>query len=237
MSHEYKDVKISYRSTGMADTYDNKRFLNSPIKQRLNRQFLTAIKGILNGIKTNPPDRLSSRAGGYQINSLLDIPCGTGRIFPILLSGGINFIGADISIEMMQHSRSILKPGQTASLIQCDAERMPFKDDSFDVVTCLRFLTMKVPKEVRNLVFKEMSRVSRAWIIIECRHKSIVSIIGDWLSQKFFHHHPRFNYFSRDDIKKELNNAGIELVRIYRPFGLSSNKWLLLGFVAKKLIR
>ncbi|MFH0887691.1 MAG: class I SAM-dependent methyltransferase [Planctomycetota bacterium] len=224
MPREYKDVKISYRSTGMAETYDTKRFLKSPMKQRLNRQFLTAIKGILNGIRTN----------GYQINSLLDIPCGTGRIFSILLSEGIKFIGADISIEMMQYSRSILKPDQTVSLIQCDAERMPFKDDSFDVITCLRFLTMKVPGEIRASIFKEMSRVSRAWIIIECRHKSIVSTIGDWLFQKLFHHHPRFNYFSRDDIKKELNDAGIELVRIYRPFGLASNKWLLLGFVDKK---
>ena len=166
MPREYKDVKISYRSTEMAETYDTKRFLKSPKKQILNRQFLTAIKGILNGIKTR----------GYQINSLLDIPCGTGRIFPTLLSEGIKFIGVDISIEMMRHSRSILKPGQMVSLIQCDAERMPFKDDSFDVITCLRFLTMKVPREVRTSIFKEMSRVSRAWIIIECRHKSISAL-------------------------------------------------------------
>lgn len=227
MPREYKDVKISYRSTEMAETYDTKRFLKSSKKQILNRQFLTAIKGILNGIKTR----------GYQINSLLDIPCGTGRIFSTLLAEGINFIGADISIEMMRHFHSVLRPGQIVSLIQCDAERMPFKDDSFDVITCLRFLTMKVPGEIRASIFKEMSRVSRAWIIIECRHKSIISTIGDWLFQKLFHHHPRFNYFSRDDIKKELNDAGIELVRIYRPFGLASNKWLLLGFVDKKLTR
>jgi ubiquinone/menaquinone biosynthesis C-methylase UbiE len=221
MPREYKDVKMSYRSAGMAETYDRKRFLKSIKKQTLNRQFLTAIKGIMNGIKTR----------GYEINSLLDIPCGTGRIFSTLLAERVSFIGADISLEMMKYYTSMLKPGQTVPLIQCDAERMPFKDNSFDVITCLRFLTMKVPGEVRASIFKEMNRVSRAWVIIECRHKSPVSTIGDWVFQKFFHHHPRFNYFSRDEIKKELNEAGIELIRIYKPFGFASNKWLLLGFV------
>lgn len=217
ISEKYRKVKKSYRSDNKANVYDSKRF-NTPKGRLLNRRYLTAVTGVLNNIKER----------GYQIDLLLDMPCGTGRVFQTLSSKGINFMGADISKEMMLVSQQKIPSDNVIPLIQCDGEKMPFKDNSFDVITCFRFLTMKVPAEARHLIFKEMARISRSWVIIECTHKTYWTGLWYWLAQKLLHIFPKINYFTRKTIKKELNDAGIEIVRTFCPFGLFSNKWLLL---------
>lgn len=230
MSNNYQQVKKSYQSADLANRYDKKRFGESARKRLLNRQLMTALMGVLNYIRTN----------GCRIESLLDMPCGTGRAFSTLLNKGIRFIGADISMEMMLQSRlpsrqADLNPElKDAPLVQCDGARMPFKDNSFDVITSLRFLTTFIPQEARAPIFREMSRVSRGWAIIECRHENILSIAAEWIFQNILNRPPRFNYFSRDSIKQELEKAGIKLEKVYCPYGLSSNKWLLLGRVTPK---
>jgi len=220
MTTDYQRVKKSYQSNDVATRYDSKRFKESQRKQLLNRQLMTALTGVLNYIKTN----------GCRVNSLLDMPCGTGRAFSTLISKGINFIGADISKEMMLQSR-LYPELRSVPLLQCDGAKMPFKDHSFEVITSLRFLTTFIPKEARAPIFREMNRISRGWIIIECRHENILSVMGEWIFQNLLHRPPRFNYFSRDAIKQELEKAGIQLERIFCPYGLFSNKWLLLGRV------
>ena len=233
MTKDYQQVKKSYQSVNVADRYDNKRFRESQRKQLLNRQLMTALTGVLNYIKTN----------GCKVDLVFDMPCGTGRAFSTFLNKGIRFIGADISKEMMLQSRLSAKGGSASGgnpglkdvpLIQCDGARAPFKDNSFDVVTSLRFLTTFIPKEARAPIFKEMGRVSRGWVIIECRHENILSIAGEWIFQNILHRPPRFNYFSRDAIKQELENAGIKLEKVFCPYGLASNKWLLLGRVTPR---
>ncbi|MBI5778497.1 MAG: class I SAM-dependent methyltransferase [Planctomycetes bacterium] len=218
--NDYQQVKKSYQSADLANRYDKKRFKESARKQLLNRQLMTALTGVLNYAGTN----------GCRIDSVLDMPCGTGRAFSTLLNKGIRFIGADISLEMMLQSRSI-PDAKDAPLVQCDGARMPFKNGSFDAIASLRFLTTFIPQEARAPIFREMSRVSRGWVIIECRHENILSIVGEWIFQNILRRPPRFNYFSRDAIKQELEQAGIKLEKVYCPYGLSSNKWLLLGRV------
>lgn len=223
MATDYQQVKKSYQSVDVANRYDKKRFEESQRKQLLNRQLMTALLGVLNYIKTTD----------CRIDSLFDMPCGTGRAFPTLLNKGVQFIGADISKEMMLQSR--LNPElKNVPLVQCDGAKIPFKDSSFDVITSLRFLTTFIPQKARAPIFREMSRISRGWVIIECRHENILSIIGEWIFQNLLHRPPRFNYFSRDTIKRELEMAGIKLEKVFCPYGLASNKWLLLGRVTPR---
>lgn len=218
--HDYQRAKMSYRSDRMAEIYDATRFLTRRGRS-LNQRFLKALINIFNVLKEN----------GHPLNSVLDIPCGTGRIFPSLLTQNIHLIGADISIEMMLRFRQKTKSPDQVPLIQCDAAKMPFKDMSFDVIICLRFLTTRVSQHARYSIFKEVNRVSRAWVIIECRHKTYLSLFRYLIFQKILDRTPKLYYFSLKSIKQKLNAAGIKLVRIFYPYGLFSNKWLLLGRV------
>jgi SAM-dependent methyltransferase len=224
-AQRYKRVRVSYQSTSLAGAYDDQRF-NRGGRLFLNRRMLMALTGVLNAAKIY----------GHPINHLLDLPCGTGRLFPTLLAKGVKVVGSDISLEMMQNSRNKLPNQQPVPLVQCDATRMPFKTGSFDAVTVIRFLTMKVPLQVQRAIFKEIGRVSCAWVIIECRYEKGGSFIVNWIREKVFLQKPLVNYFLRDEIKRELKAAGINLVRIFNPFGmfLFSNKWLLLGRVERK---
>lgn len=215
-TNDYQQIRKSYQSTAVAGRYDSHRFEADPVRQSLNRRLLVAVTGVLN----------AATASGHTVNSILDMPCGTGRLFPTLLDKGYRITGSDISREMMQ---VFGRENNGVPLVQCDATRMPYKDKSFDAVTCVRFLTMRVPKSVRAPIFREMCRVSRAWVVIECRQKHPIAAVWFWIAEKIFRKPPVVNYFRKDEIKQELSDAGIRLVRIFKPFGFASNKWLLLG--------
>ena len=70
---------------------------------------------------------------------VLDLPCGTGRLLPLLVEKGFEYVGADSSPHMVEATRGKLealaaKTGTTpsAELHVQDVTDMTFADDSFD---------------------------------------------------------------------------------------------------------
>jgi ubiquinone/menaquinone biosynthesis C-methylase UbiE len=59
------------------------------------------------------------------------------------------------------------KKGRTSLLVRCDGEALPFKENVFDCVACIRFLHHHMPDEVRVRILREMRRVSRKWLIVQ----------------------------------------------------------------------
>ena len=221
-THQYEHVKMSYRSKKMADTYDSKRF-QSRWGKTLNRKLLVALIGIMRSVENK----------GYRLDAILDMPCGTGRAYPAFLSYGYNFTGSDISLEMMIESRKKLYSPDDAPLVQTDMEQTAFKDNSFDAIICLRFLTMNTSSEARLVIFKEMRRISRKWVILECQHMTPATQAVNYIAQDVFGKKPVYRYFTKDKIQRELKQAGISIERIFHPYGMLSNKWLILGKVIK----
>jgi SAM-dependent methyltransferase len=75
--------------------------------------------------------------------AFLDVPVGTGRIVRSVSDSIACVVGVDVSWPMIQHSRTF---------------EAPFKDNSFDIVVCLRFIR-HLEKDGRRLVYQEMNRV------------------------------------------------------------------------------
>lgn len=71
-----------------------------------------------------------------DFETILDLGCGTGSVLSLLLEQkpGICAYGLDLSNEMLAIARQKLE--EKAELIQGDAEKLPYKDNSFDVVMC-----------------------------------------------------------------------------------------------------
>jgi len=112
------------------------------------------------------------------MRALLDLPCGTGRLFPLLGRDGHGFVGADVSLHMIEHARgklAVSDRSEGGGLVQCDAERLPFKDRSFDAGVSLRFM-LHLDRAARRQVLAEMSRVTRRWLVIDVRHERCVSV-------------------------------------------------------------
>ena len=98
--------------------------------------------------------------------SVLDIACGTGRYTELLLSHGFRVGGVDISPEMLEFAR--VRAGGNPNLLflqNGDAEKLPFEDQQFDGVTCMR-LFHRVPPGPRQQMLREVKRVGRRWAIL-----------------------------------------------------------------------
>jgi ubiquinone/menaquinone biosynthesis C-methylase UbiE len=89
---------------------------------------------------------------------------------------GCRFVGADISFDMIRAGRLPSSGGgHDPALVLCDAERLPFRDRSFDYVLCVRFFNL-IPPEVAFTVLVEAARVSTGGVFVQvrCRRRNPV---------------------------------------------------------------
>jgi len=88
---------------------------------------------------------------------ILDVGCGSGMVtrdIANLTKGKV--VAIDGSQDMIDVAKDILKNNKNVELKVCNAESLPFNDNSFDIVTCnLVLMWAKKPQEVVN----EMARV------------------------------------------------------------------------------
>jgi SAM-dependent methyltransferase len=148
--NKYK-AKRAYQNKSTAESYDDTRF---------------------SGFKGRRIDQLEKRSISKALryvpilSLVIDIPCGTGRITEMLLESNYNVVGADVSREMVNVARKNLKKYENQiKLIVCDAENLPFEDNSFDCVTSIRLMG-HVPPDIRVKILTEMRRVTKEWLII-----------------------------------------------------------------------
>ena len=69
---------------------------------------------------------------GIDGKKVLDVGCGTGRLIKKLLERNSIVTGIDVSEEMLKIARKKFK---STEFVEGDAEKLPFKDESFDIVT------------------------------------------------------------------------------------------------------
>lgn len=106
---------------------------------------------------------LAERSGLSDGDRALDLCTGTGALLPPLArrAGGSGLVvGLDFSRGMLERARAKLERAPGVALVRADAERLPFRDGSFDAVTCSHaFYELKGEGAERALV--EVSRILR----------------------------------------------------------------------------
>ena len=142
---------------------------------------------------------------GKRAQTLLDLPCGTGRFTDLWEEGGRSLLSVDLSLEMLQQAQ---RKHPQASLLAADALRLPFADRSFDVVYCIRFFHLIRDPELRVAMLREIRRVSRIGAILDYRHSRTVRIWGRHLRHRLgLRAGPPANP-SPSRIRAELQRAG-----------------------------
>ena len=102
----------------------------------------------------------------------LDVPVGTGRLIPVLASCSLFVTGLDVSSDMLAEAEeSSARAGARAQLVQGDIRKLPFVDNSFELVTCVRFLNWIDMQGVAG-VMGELSRVSSDKLLVGVRYLS-----------------------------------------------------------------
>jgi len=206
-----KDLKAEYKKAAVASGYDARRF-QSPSGRRRNRRKIAVIKKAL---------ALVDRPG-----LILDVPCGTGRFFEFLARSGLRFAGADISEPMLKEALAKARDFPPLGLVAADGERLPFKDGSFDCLMSIRFLFHMAP-EPRIAVLREMSRVTRRYLILDYRLRySLKNVSRIALSR--FHLRPPLRRPTKREMLAELSAAGLAPLAIFPVARFLSDKHIIL---------
>ncbi|OVE80402.1 hypothetical protein BVY02_00230 [bacterium J17] len=74
----------------------------------------------------------------FNAGKVLDVGCAWGRMFPLYKEHGLKISGADISSKMIAQAKvSYQEDPSVETIIEAEAENLPFEDDSFDNLCCL----------------------------------------------------------------------------------------------------
>jgi len=93
-------------------------------------------------------------------SSILEVGCGAGCELDLLRDMGFtNLKGVDLNPEAVEFCQ-----GKGLCVIEADAERLPFKDGSFDLVMT-NGLLIHIPLERLSVVMGEIVRVSREYVL------------------------------------------------------------------------
>jgi SAM-dependent methyltransferase len=132
--------------------------------------------------------------GKHMDFKMLDVGCGIrpkGDVNIDFFRGGLNpQIGDQIQGEFMS-------PQKIKNFIIADAEWLPFRDDSFDVV-----FSSHTIEHVQNplLMLREMCRVAKRKVIVRCPHRKGSGAVMPY----------HINYFDEDWFKKTSDKLGVK---------------------------
>jgi len=97
---------------------------------------------------------------------VLDLGCGSGLFFNEVASKTETVIGVDVSLKLLQKAKEKASICGNVSVLQADADHLPFRDESFDGAFAYTVLqNLPRPKET----LKELGRVSK------CKGKIVVT--------------------------------------------------------------
>lgn len=194
-------AKEAYLCDEVATGYDCKRFA-SPMGRFVDWREKTIVQTLLDVLPVN-----SGRT--------LDLPCGTGRISRLLRENGHNVVAADISPSMIRVARHESGTHANLEFALCDAEELPFGDAAFDCVISLRFMG-HLPPQVRQKVIREMSRVTRNWLILFFYDPgSVKEMLRRAKKRRGAQDHAWYTV-APGDLERELRSIGLR-VRMVKP--------------------
>lgn len=96
--------------------------------------------------------------GHVDDRDVLELGCGAAQWTLALRQRGARAVGLDLSDEQLAHARRSFPSESAISLVQADAENLPFPDESFDIVFCDHGATVFATPEK---VVAQVSRVLR----------------------------------------------------------------------------
>jgi len=95
------------------------------------------------------------------VETILDSPCGAGRLTTTLAPRCRALISADVSAAMLAAFDSAPTPRR----VQASLAALPFRDRTFDAVICCRFLHHLHEPEALEHAATELARVARRYVI------------------------------------------------------------------------
>jgi ubiquinone/menaquinone biosynthesis C-methylase UbiE len=167
-----------------------------------------------------------ARAGGHSLTTpmrMLDVACVTGHLLGMLGAAlpDARLTGLDLSPHYLARAREMLSRELDLSLVCDNAEKMPFVDGRFDVVTSV-YLFHELPHDVRAHVLSDIARVLRpgglAVIADSIQLRDAPELEREILAFPARFHEPYYKGFVQDDLAARVGEAGLEPVQTKAAF-------------------
>lgn len=159
---------------------------------------------------------------------ILDMPCGTGVLADILQKKNVLIIASDISMGMMNFASEDYKGENFYGFIQADATKMPFKNNTFELIINIG-LMHRVPTDIKRRILKEMTSISNQYIIVSFSIHSLIQRLKLFLIKIFVRHHkPSPCPIKFKELKSEINKAGLDIVNTYYVLPILSSQVVFL---------
>lgn len=142
---------------------------------------------------------------------ILDVGCGNGNLFTFLPDERYELVGVDFSQNMIIEAKK--KCGDKASFFVGDAEKLPFDDDSFDIVVCNasfhHYIRPNTVLEEMHRVLKDGGKVLIGDPYISDIVRPLINILTKF-SEKGDYHFYGFNEMEKLFVKNEFNPVSFE---------------------------
>ena len=151
----FRDIRNRFDNAEVARTYARRK--NAPTRRNL-REW-ACIEKALRGVP----------AGAH----VLDLPCGTGRLEPLLAAKGFPVTAADYSEHMIEQATAAYL-GSTGyeqlpehiRFVCQDVMHTDFPDGAFDAVICNRLLHHYPTPELRRRALRELARITKGVLVV-----------------------------------------------------------------------
>jgi SAM-dependent methyltransferase len=166
---------------------------------------------------------------------VLDIPCGAGRLLPLLKKRGFKVTGADVSANMIEEARRYAGPEgencleKTDDLLVANIMETKFKDKQFDAVISNRlFQYYFAEPQVRQHILKELKRITSGPIIMSFVCNWSIDSAPFYLQKLFGRVTRRCLPISCTTFAKDILASGLVVERWIPMWPFFSKRWYVL---------
>lgn len=152
-------MTLSTKATTTANRYFGDRAQQYDARRRGQPKWLAEDKAIRAG--------LADLVAG---DTVLDVPCGTGRFFPYYQERGFAVTAIDVSKDMLTEARKHLRGSHK---IFCDTGSifaLPLDDQAVEATVCCRFANLIEAADL-TVALAELQRVTRGRILMTLRRR------------------------------------------------------------------
>lgn len=147
-----------------------------------------------------------------RLKSILDVGCGTGRLVKFLKEAGYEVKGCDLSTEAVRFAQKLV-PGQIS---QARARKLPFKNNSFDIITSISVIEHLNKKEAHKF-FNEAKRVLKSKGILFLVTPNFATPIRYFQGKKWFGYSDPTHivFYTPKSLSQLLKKYGFENTKLW----------------------